>query len=376
MTEQTAPKPQDSSADGSDQPVPRLAAENERLRRRVDELESTLNRIEQRLDDEAGTTKEAAPRESNTVSELPLVTSGGQPTKVIGQLGDENGIGVYGTATGEGATVGVMGEVDSTDGTAIEAFGNDGRGVHAVSASDHAIRATNQTAMETIRAVNSGTAEGARALSGETEASDGGIGIHGRAVVPDEGEGYGVSGEIAGDGEGYGLHTPNDAAVEGDLAVGGEIEIEQSELLSVSLLRFGEEQSLSYSNAWNRFRLTGAGHFETAMDIRVNDPSNQRTAGPIAKGAVALDDGLPDLQNAVNIESVTWRSDEEDFEIELTHVEEYTFADYAVQAIPVTPTAVATGTSNDDNLVIEFEGGAMIPFQLAVWELPDGQETS
>lgn len=360
----------------NEQTVNRLSAENERLRRRVDELESALGGIEDRLDAETAVSEGASTDGSDTAKRGPPVTSGGQPTKVVGILGDEDGIGVYGSATGDGATVGVRGEVLSNNGAAIEAFGNDGKGIEAVSTGDHAIRAANQTQMDTVRAVNSGTADGARAVFGETEDSDEGIGIHGRAVVPEDGAGYGVSGEIAGDGEGYGLHTPDDASIEGDIDVGGEVVIEPSGLLSVSVLRFGGESTLSYNNSLDRFQLSGAGHFEASMDIRVNDPTTQRTAGPIAKGAVNIDDGLADLQNAVNIESVTWRSGENDFEVELAHVDEFSFAEFAVQVMPTTPIPVGTGTSDDDNLTLEFEGGAQMPFQVVVWELPDGQETT
>lgn len=275
-----------------------VQAENDVLRERIADLESTVEELASALDGNEG-----GPEASSTGQEAPdasdgeggadgtpeLATSGGQPYKVFGPISDEDGIGVLGSATGD-ATVGVRGTVESEDG--------------------------------------------------------------------------------------HGLHTPDDASVEGDLDVGGDVRIEGSGLLSVSTLRFGGDSFISYNNSLNRFQLANAGHFEVDMNLRINDASPQRTAGPIAKGSVGLDDGLADLENAVNIEDVTWRSDEEDFEVELTHVDEYSFTDYAVQAIPVSPIAVANGTSDDDNLVIEFEGGTQMPFQLVVWELPDGEETT
>lgn len=45
-----------------------------------------------------------------------LLTAGGQPTKVIGSIADDNGIGVHGEATGSGTTYGIRGDATSTDG--------------------------------------------------------------------------------------------------------------------------------------------------------------------------------------------------------------------------------------------------------------------
>lgn len=53
------------------------------------------------------------PTAENTVSTL---LAGGGTKKVIGKLGDTDGVGVYGYATGSGTTCGVKGEVDSASG--------------------------------------------------------------------------------------------------------------------------------------------------------------------------------------------------------------------------------------------------------------------
>ena len=45
-----------------------------------------------------------------------LVTNGGKNAKIIGKIAEDDGIGVWGEATGEGETYGVMGEVDSPNG--------------------------------------------------------------------------------------------------------------------------------------------------------------------------------------------------------------------------------------------------------------------
>jgi len=99
----------------SDQ-VERLAAENRTLRRRVDRLEAALAEIQASFDVGAGPGRRDE-RDDDGDSEQPLVTSGGNPRKVVGQLDDAGGIGVYGHATaGTGTTYGVRGEVDSGDG--------------------------------------------------------------------------------------------------------------------------------------------------------------------------------------------------------------------------------------------------------------------
>jgi len=103
----------------------RPIAENQALRERIDELEVTLADIRDELvelksahrNDDAGTVPPEASGATDTPREL--VTQGGSPTKVIGRLSDDGGIGVLGEATGSGDTVGIKGMVDSTDGYGI-----------------------------------------------------------------------------------------------------------------------------------------------------------------------------------------------------------------------------------------------------------------
>ena len=101
-----------TAAEPASDRVDRLVAENRDLRRRVDRLESALAEIQASFD---GVTR--GERDGDGVSQRSLRTSGGNPRKVVGQLDDAGGIGVFGHATaGTGTTYGVRGEVESGDG--------------------------------------------------------------------------------------------------------------------------------------------------------------------------------------------------------------------------------------------------------------------
>lgn len=99
-----------------------LGAENRQLRERIDNLEAALGDIRDELADvknesDGDATGIESPEARDGADATPeLVTNGGQPTKIIGKFDDDDGIGVLGSATGDGETYGVMGEVDSNDG--------------------------------------------------------------------------------------------------------------------------------------------------------------------------------------------------------------------------------------------------------------------
>jgi len=85
-----------------------LRAENEELRERVEALEAQVTGT----DGQSDTTQAATDAGDGGPV---LLTSGGQPTKVIGALSDTDGIGVLGNATGTGATEGVRGVTQSNN---------------------------------------------------------------------------------------------------------------------------------------------------------------------------------------------------------------------------------------------------------------------
>jgi len=99
----------------------RLEAENQALRDRVDDLEATLADMRDELAELKSARNGNEVNEPSEASEATdatreLMTQGGSPTKVIGRLSDDGGIGVLGEATGSGETVGVKGMVGSTSG--------------------------------------------------------------------------------------------------------------------------------------------------------------------------------------------------------------------------------------------------------------------
>jgi len=170
--------------------IEQLERENEQLCERLDALEAAIaaDTADQSADDE-GAAGAATPK---------LLTSGGQPTKVIGNIGDTDAIGVLGNATGSGATRGVLGTVDSSDtgaagveGTATASSGVT-YGVKAVTnsttANAAALRAEDKgsdggtAAVEAITESSFGSAEALRA-----EATSG----YSNAIVADTGNSYG-----------------------------------------------------------------------------------------------------------------------------------------------------------------------------------------
>jgi hypothetical protein len=80
---------------------------------RLDRLESLVEHQGKIIDQLTATTLSGDTTEqggTDMEAPPPVLTSGGQPTKVIGSIPDDDGIGVFGEATGSGTTCGVRGE--------------------------------------------------------------------------------------------------------------------------------------------------------------------------------------------------------------------------------------------------------------------------
>ena len=69
-----------------------------------------------REDEPGGEVTECVCKSSGDAGERRLIADGGERRKIVGEIGEEDAIGVHGKATGDGETYGVKGEVDSEDG--------------------------------------------------------------------------------------------------------------------------------------------------------------------------------------------------------------------------------------------------------------------
>jgi len=100
-------------SDGRIEEIEQFEREIEQLERENGQLRERLNALEAAVTGDDAVLS-ADDRKAESAREL--VTGGGTPTKVIGRLSDDDGIGVLGEATGSGQTIGVKGAVDSSTG--------------------------------------------------------------------------------------------------------------------------------------------------------------------------------------------------------------------------------------------------------------------
>ena len=196
--------------------------------------------------------------------------------------------------------------------------------------------------------------DGTTAVEGETTADSGEtVGVLGTSGSSD---GVGVRGENTSD-SGYGVHSDGDSKIDGDQEITGDTEM-------------GGELSFF-------------------------DGSDQQTAGPIAKAWIDsseendFGDPLPEIENGVNVDDVTWFWGDENivstaYEITLSDIH-YTNEDYVTIATPRhkidEPPAIPSVLANQGgDLRIRFEDidGEPIStdFQFVTYALPDGTKTS
>lgn len=108
-------------------------------------------------------------------------------------------------------------------------------------------------------------------------------------------------------------------------------------------------------------------------ELRFDDATPQRTAGPIAKGWINADGSI---ENAVNVNSAQWESDNQRYRIAIAG-EYYFFNQYVTVITPndTQPLRFRT-TSNSGNLIVEFfdVDGDMVQtqFQFVTYTLPSG----
>jgi hypothetical protein len=230
----------------------------------VADLEAALADVQAALADESAETDSSAAdaTESATASVAQLVTSGGQPTKVIGRLNDDQGIGVLGEATASSTpTYGVEGITQSSDndaagvrasapnggiGLVAEADGN--RAIEVSVTDDDAVEAKTNGSAAAAAVFGTNTAASGQAwgVRGDTASTgDNAFGVRGEAL-DGSGAAKGVAGFTYGEDDGaagvygksrgtsgfvhgvkgetdspagYGLYTPDDARVGGSIDI-------------------------------------------------------------------------------------------------------------------------------------------------------------
>lgn len=196
--------------------------------------------------------------------------------------------------------------------------------------------------------------DGTTAVEGETTADSGEtVGVLGTS---DSSDGVGVRGENTSD-SGYGVHSDGDSKTDGDQQITGDTEM-------------GGELSFF-------------------------DGTDQQTAGPIAKAWIdsseenSFGDPLPEIENGVNVDDVTWFWGDEvnassAYEITLSDIH-YTSEEYVTIATPRhridDPQAIPSVFANQGgDLRIRFEDIDGDPistdFQFVTYALPDGTETT
>jgi cell division septum initiation protein DivIVA len=310
-----------------------LRAENEELRERVEALEKKI----QHTDERSNTTQAG----SDTLGDVPvLLTSGGQNTKVIGEISDTNGIGVLGNATGDGAAEGVRGVTQSSD-TGAAAVNAEAR---ASSGETYGVRARTQSDNAKAAAVD------ARAPNARSN-----------AVRADTTGGYGNA-----------LFATVDS--ENGLALRAE---QQS---SASNARAIDASTMSSDAPAVRAAGAGGGAFKALGTVIINDDTEQKTAGPIAKGFISADTSTV---NAVNVASVTRTgTDNKGYRIDIDNID-YVDDEYAAMV-----------TTKDSRFAMIGQIGASPPrdlvvniydsnsnqvdgaFQFVIYDLPNGTVTT
>lgn len=384
LTERTeAPSEEDDRLERIEARNDALEAENEALRERLDALEATVEEItpgsadrNRPSDGGASETVDAAVPADGTAGYRNLVQpDGGQAFKVVGELDDEAGIGVLGRNTADsGTTYGVKGVSESSDSDAAALYAdapNGGIGLQTVSNGNHGIEAdaTDFTAIRAdtdgqhynaVHGINStatgwswgvrgdthsenANAYGVRGIAesesgaavgvgGKTSGSDdGAAGVYGEATGS-SGKTYGVHGMTASDA-GYGVYSEGNSKTEGSHEVTDDL--------------------------------------RTHGDFYFADETVQRTAGPIAKASISSDGTI---DNAVNVDSVTWDGDR--YIIELTDTSYY-FSQYVTSVTPRSQSYPVPRTSSfSGNLTVDFDDGGQHRFHFVVYELPDGTETT
>jgi hypothetical protein len=125
-----------------------------------------------------------------------------------------------------------------------------------------------------------------------------------------------------------------------------------------------------YGTGFTQFSVTERGEAEVSNSLGFNDDvyddSVQRTAGPIAKGAVQSNDSLV---NGVNVTSVDWRSGPSWYSIDIEGVSSLSSNQYVLTVSPDDAVAFATGVTGADTFSVQFADDSQHGFSFVVHSL-------
>jgi hypothetical protein len=112
---------------------------------------------------------------------------------------------------------------------------------------------------------------------------------------------------------------------------------------------------------------------EVGTELSFDDGTPQRTAGPIAKGSIDADGSI---ENAVNVSSATWESNDQRYRIRIAG-ETYFFNEYVTSIVPVEVEPLTFRiTSNAGDMIVEFRNAdgelTQSRFQFVTHKLPTG----
>lgn len=301
---------------------------DEDIQERLDRLESLVEQQQTTIEQQQETIDEQREQlaAASTAASHPLLVADGGDVKVVGNIDANEGIGVRGTATGDGKSVGVRGDTTSVNGRGVMGFATSEDYDH-----DPFTEAAAGVTGVTNRSSADDGIEEAAGVSGRATAETGfAMGVAGVNEAPG---GIGVLGNDDS-GSGHGLFSLGDSAIWGDQNITG---------------------ALSFS-----------------------DGTPQWTAGPVAKGYIFHET----IENAVNVNNVIWFGDEEHryYLVELDGID-YDYEKYVTAVTchdtdyPV-PIVVSAEYQDKNHMLVEFDDADPHPFSFATYKLPDGMETT
>jgi hypothetical protein len=204
----------------------------------------------------------------------------------------------------------------------------------------------------------------AHKVKGKFSNSNGGVGVYGHNTAS-SGTTYGVWGEVDSSG-GYGIYTPNDTKVDGNFETNGDIDMDEDGDNGFTDIYMGSSGRWFYNPDFSGMAIVGpadADEFGIATDgmkmyttggyLSFADDSEQRTAGPVAKGVI---DRGGNLVNGYGVESVSKSTSPPAYYITFSTID-YDNDEYVSMITPLEPAIIETGSAGTDpsKLAVQFD---------------------